>query len=562
MTPEIPGLNEGVGLVPQGRLGSGIANVFDTGSVAANLARLGARMENLEKLKLATAAKLATAKQKETIAKGIKSNPFEAVAAAGKAAFRSGQRVNAKEVEAGLNEFIAKKSAGDVEGANQVIPLTRYKSENINNKTASIESDIDNFWKNGAGKYYLPNDVVESNIENARPDNYQGYLSYNEMPVRTQSYRDNPSTYNVDAVGQWAKDESGRTTLQKTLPDGTFASVSGLSALYKFPTKKNGEVDTNADLEIDYDVAKNFYATNPFIREQMVKFGENQKEKAMLSDDYKKATTDVARTEILKKAIDQGENSYIYATLAGRGDKDVRSNLEATYRRAAAQKKAEGDVQKDYQYGDVPLNVAGRVLAPSLADPKKKQGVSFDYSFGVVPSYNFSKNPQQLSNSTKVVPMGDPLILTKLGLLTKKATAKGTSEYILNRGLKFGSAFYVKGATINQTPNRKIIGPKVNYIMPTGVMLPNGYTPYTTDQKADGFIVNISVGGTQSLSKEDKQYLIDEGGFTLQQINQGLEIPVFVSRDDQSGASLVNFINNEFPKNPIGKNTTLTTSGY
>jgi hypothetical protein len=201
-------------------------------------------------------------------------------------------------------------------------------------------------------------------------------------------------------------------------------------------------------------------------------------------------------------------------------------------------------------------------LAPSLADPKKVQGIGFDYSFGVVPSYNFSKNPQQLSNSTKVTPMGDPKVLAKLGLLTGRALPNGTTEYSLNRGLKFGSAFYVKGATINQTPNRKIIGTKVNYLMPTGIMLPKGYTPYTTDQKADGFIVNISVGNTQTLSKEDKEYLIDNGGFTLQQINQGLEIPVFVSRDDQSGASLVNFINNEFPKKPIGANTTLTTSGY
>ena len=561
VTPEIQGLNDGVGLVPQGRLGSGIANVFDTDSVAANLARLGARMENLEKLKLATAAKLATAKQKETVAKGIKSNPFEAVAAAGKAAFRSGQRVNAKEVEVGLNDYIAKKSAGDIEGANQVVPLTRYKSENINNKTASIESDIDNFWKNGAGKFYLPNDVVESNIETTRPDNYQGYLSYNEMPVRTQSYRDNPSTYNFDAVGQWAKDESGRTTLQKTLPDGTFAGVSGISALYKFPTKKNGEVDTNADLEIDYDVAKGFYATNPYIREQMLKFGENEKEKAMLGEDYKKATTDEARKKILENAVDQGENSYIYASLKGRADKDVRSNLEATYRRAAAQKKAEGDVEKDYQSGMVGFNFTGRVNAEGMADPTKKQGVAFDYNYGAVPNYNFSKNPQQINTNTQIVPMGDPQILKTLGFL--QAIDRGKNrEYLLTGGsFTTGNVYYVKNASINQTSNRRVNGPKADYLMPKGIMLPNGYSPYTGDESSDGFIVMMKTPPVKNLTKSQIDDLADRGYKDLRQIQQGLEIPIFIKRNQGSGPALENFINNEFPKLQL-PNSTLSTAGY
>jgi len=550
ITPDIQGLNDGVGLVPQGRLGSGIANVFDTNSVATNLARLGARMENLEKLKLATAAKLASAKQKEAVVKATKSNPFEAVAAAGKAAFRSGQKVNSKIVQEGLNEYTTKKSSGDIEGANQVVPLTKYKGENVNNKTASIESDIDNFWKN-AGKFYLPNTVLESNIEASRPDTYEEYLNHDESTIRNKAYKEQPSTFNFDAVGQWAKDESGRTTIQKTLPNGMMGSVSGLSALYKLPMKKNGDIDENADLEVDYDVAKNFYATNPYIREQMQKFGDDEKERTIASDEYKNAATDKERQEILAKAIDKGENSYIYATLSGRADKDIRKNLEATYHRALAQKKAEGDVEKDYQFANVPYNISGRFNAKLIADPTKSRGIGFDYSYGNVPSYNFSKNPQELSSGTYFTPMGDPQVLEKLGLISKRGGGNGIS-YNLSSGVKIGSAQYINGH-INQTKNRQIVG---GYEMPPGILLPTGYAPLADDREVDGFVVNIITGPKSNLTQKDIDYL-ESVGYKYTDIQKGLEIPIFVER--KNAAMLTNFIQNKFP-NTLPK-PPLTTSG-
>lgn len=556
-TGDIQGLNTGVGLVPQGRLGSGIANVFDTSSISNNLAKLGARMENLEKLKLATAAKLAAAKQKEAVVKGIKSTPFEAVAATGKAAFRSGQKVNKKLYESGLKEYTEKKAAGDVEGANQVVPLTKFASENVNNKTASIESDIDNWWKNGAGKFYLPNNVVESNIESNRPDEYDKYLGYDELTTRNQSYKDQPATYNFDAVGQWAKDESGRTTLQKTLPDGTFAGFSGLSALYKLPMKKNGQIDENADLQIDYDIAKNFYSTNPYVREQMRTFGEVEKEKAMLSDDYKNATTEEKRNEVLKNAVDQGENSYIYATLAGRADKDIRKNLEATYRRAAAQKKAEGDVEKDYQFGNQNLNIRGRFDAQSVKDPNVTKGTSVEYNYGVVPNYNFKKNPQELSTGTDIVPMGDPKVLEMLGVIKKTRYANGKVAYTLGRNVKFGSASYVQNATINNTANRVV---NKDWLMPTGILVPTGQPAYQGDTPAEGYVLNIISGPISvNLTKAQQDYLTDRG-IDLTQINTGLEIPMFVEKTKGAGATLTTFLENEFPGTlPKSK---LTTSKY
>lgn len=558
---EIQGLDTGVGLVPQGRLGSGIANVFDTDSVAANLARLGARMENLEKLKLATAAKLASAKQKEDVAKAVKPPVFQSIAASGKAAYRSGNRVIQKLHNTALQDFYNKKASGDYEGANQVVPLVNFAQQNVNNKTASIESDIDNFWKSGAGQFYLPNEAVESNIEAARPDDYEKYLNFDELGVRNQIYKEQTGTYNIDAVGKWAKDQSGKITLQKRLPNGKEASVSGISALFKLPLKKDGTADEKADLEIDYDVAKEFYATNPYIREQMQKFGDIQKEKALASEDYKKATTDEQRKSILEKAVNQGENNYIYATLRGRGDKDVRNNLEATYRKAAAQKKAEGDVEKDYQSGMVGFNFTGRVNAEAMADPKKKQGVAFDYNYGQVPNYNFTKNPQQINTNTQVVPMGDPQILKTLGFLQSVDRGKNR-EYLLTGGsFTTGNIYYVKDAYINQTNNRRVSGLKGDYLMPKGIMLPNGYSPYQGDESSDGFIVMMKAPQVKNLTQAQIDALAARGYTDLRQIQQGLEIPIFIKRNQGSGPALENFINNEFPNLPLPKST-LSTAGY
>jgi hypothetical protein len=551
VTADIPGLNEGVGLVPQGRLGSGIANVFDTSNVAANLARLGARMENLEKLKLATAAKLASAKQKEAVAKAPKYNSFEFPAVTGKSAFRSGNRVMQNLQNEGLNLYMQKRAANDVDGANQVIPLYKFTGDSVNNKTASIESEIENWWTKGAGKFYLPNPVVENNIEANRPDKVKSYLEYDETPVRSEQYLKQTGTYNFDAVGQWAKENSGRTSFSKTFSNGVSTSASGISALYELPINKEGKVIADAPLQVDYNVAENFFASNPDIRSQMITSGKSEAEKILDSDEYKKATTDEQRKEITDKAFDTGVKMYIDRSLQGRADKDIKNDLESTYRRAMATKKAEGKAEKNYRYSVSNYNTGGKIYASSISDPKKRSQFNVDYDFGAVPQYNFSKDPQEITSQTYVVPLGNPRVLIDLGVMERTVNpATGEDKYTLKQNVKFGSATYVNNAYVNKTPNRGIAaaGSKTNtHIIPTGILLPKGYTPSSQDQPTDGFIVNALTGPLgRQVTKREMDMLIQKG-YTINEINAGLEMPFLVDRTQSSGAALNTFIEDEFP---------------
>ena len=209
----------------------------------------------------------------------------------------------------------------------------------------------------------------------------------------------------------------------------------------------------------------------------------------------------------------------------------------------------------------VGFNFTGRVNAEAMADPSKKQGVAFDYNYGQVPNYNFSKNPQQINANTQIVPMGDPKILQTLGFLQGIDRGKN-KEYILTGGsFTTGNIYYVKDAYINQTSNRRVNGPKADYLMPKGIMLPNGYSPYSEDESSDGFIVMMKAPPVKNLTQAQIDDLAKYGVTDLRQIQQGLEIPIFIKRNQGSGPALENFINNEFPKFQL-PNRPLSTSGY
>jgi len=543
VTPEIQGLDSGVGLVPQGRLGSGIANVFDT-NVATNLARLGARIENLDKLKLVTAAKLAAAKEKETVAKGLKSNPFEAIAASGKAAFNSGQIVIENLFNEGLNEYQTKKAAGDIEGANQVPPIMKYKQESVNNKTAAIDNDAEKFFTGGFGQFVKANSATEQNLGNNRPRKYEDYMSYNEMEERNKAYENDMSSYDLDKVGNWAMDASGKNTFQKTAAKGSMFGINGIAALFELPLNTDGTPVEGANLQVDYKVTKGLYESNPYIRRQMRHFGQSAQEEGKLTEEYKKAT-DAEKEEILKKYDALGEQQYMDKTLAGRGSKEIIRNLETNYHRAAAKAKGEGDAAKEYSSGMYNYSFKGRANVSQVANPAKKQGLMFDYTYGVVPNFNFKKNPQELNAGTEITPMGDPEVLMKLGIITK--AVGGQDSYVLGRTLKFGTAAYVKKAYINQNI-RQAKGLKVRHLLEKGMLLPTDEQPLKGDQEASGFIINVSTGPISNLSKADEDYLIGRG-YTKQQIGQGINIPFFVKRGAGSAAAFESFLEQNFPKN-------------
>ena len=504
VTPEIQGLDSGVGLVPQGRLGSGIANVFDT-NVAQNLARLGARMENLDKLKLATAAKLASAKEKETVAKGLKLTPYEAVAATGKAAFNSGQKVISKLFDKGYSEYVAKKSAGDIEGANQIPPLYKYYQEGVNNKTAAIDNDAEKFFTGGFGQFVKANAAKEQYLGDNRPDDYDKYMSYNEIEARNKAYEDDVNDYDLDKVGAWAIDASGKNTYEKTTPSGSKFGMSGISALFKLRLDKNGIPVEGAPLEVDYDNTKKLYESDPYIRKQLRRFGQLGAEYGKLQKDYIDEKDPEEKEKILKEYYASGERQYMDNTLASRGSKDIIKNLETNYRRAAQKAKAEGDAAKDYQSGMVGFNFAGRAIAEGLSDPTVKQGIDFVYNFGAVPNYNFNKNPQQINTGTRIVPMGDPEILNVLGYL-KKVDVGTNKEYTLTGGsFTTGNVFYVENVPINQTRNRRIGGVKRDFLLPQGIILPKGFPPLVGDDSSDGFVVMMKTPPLKNPTKAQGQ---------------------------------------------------------
>jgi hypothetical protein len=169
----------------------------------------------------------------------------------------------------------------------------------------------------------------------------------------------------------------------------------------------------------------------------------------------------------------------------------------------------------------------------------------FDYTYGVVPNFNFKKNPQELNAGTEITPMGDPEVLMKLGIITK--AVGGQDSYVLGRTLKFGTAAYVKKAYINQNI-RQAKGLKVRHLLEKGMLLPTDEQPLKGDQEASGFIINVSTGPISNLSKADEDYLIGRG-YTKQQIGQGINIPFFVKRGAGSAAAFESFLEQNFPKN-------------
>ena len=546
VTPEIQGLDSGVGLVPQGRLGSGIANVFDT-NVAQNLARLGARMENLDKLKLATAAKLASAKEKETVAKGLKLTPYEAVAATGKAAFNSGQKVISKLFDKGYSEYVTKKSAGDIEGANQIPPLYKYYQEGVNNKTAAIDNDAEKFFTGGFGQFVKANSVKEQYLGDNRPDDYDKYMSYNEMEARNKAYEDDIADYDLDKVGAWAMDASGKNTYEKTAAAGNSFGMSGISALFKLQLKSDGTPVENAQLQVDYDNAKKLYQSDPYIRKQLRRFGEVMEGQGRLSKEYAAATDDEEKKQILKDYYTSGERQYMDYTLASRGSKDIRKNLETNYHRAAAKAKAEKTVIEDFTSSYDNYETTGRAVAESISDPTKTSGRQFDYKFGNIPSYNFANKPQIFTTGVEVVPMGDPRILVDLGVIVPVGTT-GTKKrkYTLTSNVKFGGAHHVQDVVVNQTGNRPI--PGTNYLMPTGMLLPTGISALADDETKSGYIIETLGEAMRNVPQAKIDALTAAGKYSLYEIERALNLPYFV--DELKVPNFNNFIDTNFKNTP------------
>ena len=123
----------GVGLVPSGQAGTGTSVVFDPSPVIQSLARLGGRMDNIEKMKL-----LAAAKQKEAKVKAAeitKLKEFGNTAPSGEDYMPVNFLLHRDVVSKSLPLYMQYQKAGQNDQANQVVADTEYSAKTLNNLT-------------------------------------------------------------------------------------------------------------------------------------------------------------------------------------------------------------------------------------------------------------------------------------------------------------------------------------------------------------------------------------------------------------------------------------------
>lgn len=551
MGEEIPGLNDGVGLVPQGRLGTGIANVFDTDKIAQSLYRLGSRMENIEKLKLASAAKIAAAKAKEKEVAQTKFKEFSISPYGGKKYYNVGQAIGTQIADAGLQQYHQARKAGDALTANQATATTDLALKNISARVQAWDQEDIDFWASEKGKFFIKDPELDAAVAQkipTDPANINKFFQFNLPTEIENTYINDPSKYDFNYAGDYALKEAGNTTVQKKMADGTYTAMTKASSLFSLPIdEKNKKVFFDKGLEIDYNAAATMFDKNIITRRQMDTYGKMVAAQAMQSEDYKKLATNEDKKKFTEEAYVAGKQEYIKRALQGKATKDVQADLEPTYRRNT-QRQIVREVKEKPTPSTVAFTAINRFRAPSLDNPKEKQGFADEISFGPISYYPLDK-PVSLSGA-QVYPTIDPEILTRLGVISSR-TVNGKKYYTLNQPITTQNAGYLPRIDVNQT-NRTVtkLGDKSGkkYIHPKGVVLNSGtFPPTLDDDKKSGFVVSDKIQFSyKKLTPEDKEYLI-LAGYNETDLRQGfINAPLIVDDAIGGGSTLMGEVSAQY----------------